>query len=138
MPLCRFHDKPAGLLGALSKHGSSFAARATSRAHGPPLSAPSGGILSQPARLVPGTPVALDIHVVNDLRNRLRNAVVDAEISWSGASHRWRFGGDVDPDSVGRVGTLSWVVPDAAGLVTLTMRLSGPVEAVNRYDATIR
>ena len=91
-----------------------------------------------PARLIPGTPLALDIHVVNDLRNRLRNAAVDAEISWAGSSHRWRFEGDVDPDTVGRVGTLSWVVPDAAGLVTLTLRLSGPVDAVNRYDATIR
>ncbi|MEM7285879.1 MAG: hypothetical protein AAF480_05970 [Actinomycetota bacterium] len=91
-----------------------------------------------PPRLVPGTPIALDIHVVNDLRNRLRDAVVDAEISWAGSGHRWRFGGDVDPDTVARVGTLSWVVPDAAGLVTLTLRLSGPIDAVNRYDATIR
>ena len=98
-----------------------------------------------PARLVPGTPIALDIHVVNDLRSRLRDAVVDAEISWSGArgrqdqgSHRWRYGGDVEPDTVARVGTLSWVVPDVDGLVTLTVRLSGPVDAVNRYDATIR
>ena len=91
-----------------------------------------------PARLVPGTPVALDIHVVNDLRRRLPCAVVDAEITWTGGSHRWRFGGDVDPDAVARVGMLSWVVPDAAGLVTLTLRLSGPEEAVNRYDATIR
>lgn len=91
-----------------------------------------------PARLAPGEPVALDIHVVNDLRNRLHNAVVDAEIAWTGGAHRWRFGGDVDADTVGRVGTLAWVVPAAAGLVTLTLRLSGPVEAVNRYDATIR
>ena len=53
-----------------------------------------------PARLIPGTPLALDIHVVNDLRNRLRNAAVDAEISWAGSSHRWRFEGDVDPDTV--------------------------------------
>ena len=91
-----------------------------------------------PARLTPGDPIALDIHVVNDLRSSLTAAVVDAELSWLGDSHRWSFGGDVAADSVTRVGTLSWIVPNAAGLVTLTLRLSSSTDAVNRYDSTIR
>lgn len=90
------------------------------------------------ARLAPGDAVALDIHVVSDLRDPFAGAQVDAEISWSGGHHHWRFGGTVEGDSVTRIGTLSWVVPDAPGLATLTLRLSGPHEAVNRYDATIR
>lgn len=91
-----------------------------------------------PARVRPGDPVALDIHVVSDLDQNLTGAVVDAELTWHGGSHRWRFGGDIGPDTVARVGTLSWVVPDAPGLATLHLQLSGPVDAVNRYDTTIR
>jgi beta-mannosidase len=91
-----------------------------------------------PARLAPGDAIALDIHVVNDLRHDWADAVVDAEITWPGGEHQWRFGGMVDADAVTRIGTLSWMVPDAPGLMTLTLRLSGEHEAVNRYDATIR
>ncbi len=91
-----------------------------------------------PAVVAPGDPVALDVHVVSDRHEPLTDAVVDAELTWPGGRHRWRFGGDVAADSVVRVGTLSWVVPDAHGLATLTLRLVGPAEAVNRYDTTIR
>ncbi len=91
-----------------------------------------------PARLAPGDPFALDIHVVNDHAHELTDAVVDAEIRWAGGKHRWRFGGTIQKDGVTRVGTLSWVVPETSGLATLTVRLSGPSSAVNRYDATIR
>ncbi len=91
-----------------------------------------------PAVVAPGDPVALDVHVVSDRREPLTGAVVDAELTWPGDRHRWRFGGDIGADSVVHVGTLSWMVPTAPGLATLTLRLSGPAEAVNRYDTTIR
>jgi beta-mannosidase len=91
-----------------------------------------------PARVVPGQPIAVDIHVVSDLAHPVENAVIDATISWAGDTHRWRFSGPIEADAVTRVGTLSWVVPDAPGLATLTVMLSGPIEAMNRYDTTIR
>jgi beta-mannosidase len=91
-----------------------------------------------PATLRPGDAVAADIHVVSDLRAPIDGSVVDASLSWPGGSHRWRFGGAVAGNDVTRVGTISWIVPDAPGLVTLTLTMRGPVEAVNRYDATIR
>lgn len=91
-----------------------------------------------PARLLPGETLASDIHVVSDLDHKLEGAEVEAELRWPGGTHRWRFAGDVDADSVQRIGTLSWVVPDVTGLTTLTIRLGGPIAAVNRYDATIR
>ncbi len=91
-----------------------------------------------PATLVPGEAVAADIHVVSDLRTTIEGAVVDATLAWPGGSHRWRFGGPIAANDVTRVGTVSWIVPDGAGLVTLHLTLQGEVEAVNRYDATIR
>lgn len=91
-----------------------------------------------PAKIRPGETIALDVHVVSDLHEKLTGARIEAELRWPGDVHHWYFEGDIDADSVVRVGTLSWVVPDAPGLATLTIRLSGPVEAVNRYDATIR
>ncbi len=91
-----------------------------------------------PARVRPGDTIALDVHVVSDLDTRLTDAEVEAELRWPGGSHTWRFGGDVEPDSVARVGTLSWVVPEAPGVATLTIRMNGPTQAVNRYDTTIR
>jgi len=86
----------------------------------------------------PGEPIALDVHVVSDRRTPVRDCVVEAELTWDGGSHRWRFAGTVDADSVTRVGTLSWVVPDAPGLATLQLELSGGATASNRYDTTIR
>ncbi|MGI9623731.1 MAG: glycoside hydrolase family 2 protein [Acidimicrobiales bacterium] len=91
-----------------------------------------------PRHLDPGDPVALDVHVVNDQREPLEGATVDASLSWPGDDHRWRFEGDVEADAVVRVGTISWIVPETPGQVTLNLRLRGPVDAVNRYDATIR
>lgn len=90
-----------------------------------------------PARVTPGQPIALDVHVVSDEREELVDAEIEAEITWRGDRHRWRFTGTVEPAGVSRVGTLSWVVPDAPGLATLSLSLSGPASANNRYDTTI-
>ena len=40
-------------------------------------------------------------------------------------------------DECALVGTLHWRVPDASGPTALHLRLTGPVEATNRYDANI-
>jgi len=43
----------------------------------------------------------------------------------------------VAADSVARVGTLSLLVPDAAGSLTLDLRLEGPVTATASYRSQI-
>ncbi|HSH23436.1 MAG TPA: hypothetical protein VK975_05165 [Acidimicrobiales bacterium] len=91
-----------------------------------------------PATVAPGTSIALDVHVVSDLRVPIDGAVVEARLSWTGGEHRWRFAGDVPADDCVRVGTVSWEAPDASGPVVLDLTLTaGDVEATNRYESTI-
>lgn len=92
-----------------------------------------------PARVVVGEALALDVHVVSDLRAELSEVEVRATLTWEGGEQRWRFGGDVGPDTCVRVGTLPIEVPDAPGPMALELRLTGP-EAVGgpvlRIDRT--
>jgi beta-mannosidase len=94
-----------------------------------------------PATVAPGQALALDVHVVSDLRTSLDAAVVSARFSWPGGDHRWRWQGDVGADACVRVGTISFVVPtvEATGPLSLDLRLeTGEVEATNHYEADIR
>jgi beta-mannosidase len=90
-----------------------------------------------PATVTPGEALALDVHVVSDLRRPLHGCEVQARLEWDGGEHAWRFGGDVPTDACVRVGTLQAVVPDASGALTLTLELSGPTTATNRYTTEI-
>ncbi len=91
-----------------------------------------------PARLSTGTAVALDIHVINDLRMPLVGLEVTAELAWTGGHHGWRWGGGADADGVAFVGTVRFVVPDAPGSLVLDLHLvSGDHVATNRYEASI-
>ena len=91
-----------------------------------------------PATMKRGASVALDVHVVSDLRVPLTGAIVEAHVSWPGGEHRWRFGGDVPADDCVRVATLQWVAPDAPGPVVLDLRLTaGDVEATNHYETIL-
>jgi len=85
----------------------------------------------------PGATDALDVHVVSDLRRPLEGCAVHAELSWTGGSHRWGFAGDVPADAVARVGTLSFVVPDAPGPLTLDLRLEGAARASVTYRSEV-
>ncbi|HEX2574757.1 MAG TPA: hypothetical protein VHK88_00320 [Aquihabitans sp.] len=92
-----------------------------------------------PAEVAVGDTLALDVHVVSDLRAALADVVVDAALTWEGGEQRWRFGGDVGADSVVRVGTLPIEVPDAPGPATLALSLRGPGvpgAPVTRLDRT--
>ena len=91
-----------------------------------------------PAAVRPGDPLALDVHVVSDLRHPLVGCVVTAHLAWDGGEHRWRFSGDVGTDSCVRVETLQAVVPDAPGPLTLELTLDGPVHATNAYESVIQ
>jgi hypothetical protein len=64
--------------------------------------------------------------------------VCTANLSWPGGSHRWRWGGDVPPDSCVRVGTIQFVVADQPGELWLDLVVEhGDEVATNRYVSTI-
>jgi beta-mannosidase len=90
-----------------------------------------------PAELAAGETVALDVHVISDLRTPVERLEVAARLSWTGGEQRWRFGGAVAADTVVRVGTLQVEVPDRPGPLTLDLSLTGAGlgdEAITRTD----
>ena len=84
----------------------------------------------------PGDSLALDVHVVNDLRKPVRGQV-HAELRWSGGGHDWTWEGEVPEDECVRVGTVQAVVPDAPGPLTLSLHLIGETDVTNRYESAI-
>jgi beta-mannosidase len=92
-----------------------------------------------PASVAPGAALALDVHVVSDLRGQVDDAEITADLSWAaGGSRGWRWRGDIPADGCQRVGTVQIVVPDAPGPLVLTLACRyGDVEVDNRYEATI-
>ena len=85
---------------------------------------PSIVVADRPPEVVaPGESLSLDVHVVNDLRHSIDDAVVDVTASWAGGSRRWRFGGDHRPRRVhpGRGDLMD--VPDTLGALTFDLIL---------------
>jgi hypothetical protein len=91
-----------------------------------------------PERVTAGQALALDVHVVSDLRSQLDDAQLTASLRWTGDSRTWRWRGDIPADGCQRVGTVQIVVPDAAGALTLELECRyGDQRSHNRYEATI-
>ena len=90
-----------------------------------------------PATVKPGAVLDVDVHVVSDRRERLEGCIVTARLEWDGGSRRWQFGGDVDADACVLAGHVRTEVPAAAGTLTLTLDLEGPVQATNSYSTII-
>ena len=91
-----------------------------------------------PEVVTPGERLALDIHVVSDLREPIDAAVVDVTASWSGGSSRWRFGGGVDADSVARVGTIVVDVPNTLGILRFDLVMTaGDLLQTNHYSTAV-
>jgi beta-mannosidase len=91
-----------------------------------------------PPALDPGQALALDLHVVSDLRRPLEDVTAGATLRWPGGQHRWRWQGEVPADACVRIDTIQFVVPDAAGELVLDLELTGSdVAATNRYAAPI-
>ncbi len=91
-----------------------------------------------PELLHPGAALALDVHVVNDLRRPLDAAECSATLRWPGSNHTWRWQGDVAADGVARVGIVRFVVPDAPGELWLDLTIEHDEQiATNRYVATV-
>jgi len=90
-----------------------------------------------PDEAIVGATVALDVHVVSDLRRPIDELEVSARLTWAGGEQRWRFGGAVAADTCARVGTLQVEVPDRPGPLELQLRLTGraiPGEVIERTD----
>lgn len=83
--------------------------------------------------------VLLDVHVVSDRREPLSGVEAIATLCWPGGEHRWAWRGSVDADSVARIGSINWIVPDAVGPVTLDLELRehGVEICDNHYQASI-
>jgi hypothetical protein len=96
-------------------------------------------VADRPAALYqPGQPLALDIHVVSDVRVPIADAEVRATLAWPGGQQRWRWTGDVPADSCERIGTMQAMVPDAPGELTVSLKLSaGAITAINHYVSGI-
>jgi beta-mannosidase len=91
-----------------------------------------------PERVAPGEALALDVHVVSDLRHQIEAAEVTALLRWPGGQRTWRWQGDIPADACQRVGTLQIVVPAAVGALELDLACSHADGATdNRYSATI-
>jgi hypothetical protein len=87
-----------------------------------------------PAAPAPGQALALDVHVVSDLRTPL-DAVVTASVGWPGGGHTWCWRGSVPADAVVRVGTLALVVPDVDGELVVDLELVADGRVVTNRDA---
>jgi beta-mannosidase len=91
-----------------------------------------------PSEVVAGETIALDVHVVSDVRRVLEATVCTANLRWVGGDHRWQWTGDVPPDDCVRVGTVQFVVPDTTGEMWLDLTLEhGDVVVTNRYTTVI-
>ena len=97
-----------------------------------------------PADVVAGDTLALDVHVVSDLRITVNQIEVLATLTWDGGEKKWRFGGSLKADSVVRVGTIAIEVPHQPGPLTLKLELTGegvpqgPVERIDRARIVTR
>jgi beta-mannosidase len=90
-----------------------------------------------PATVEPGDELALDVHVVSDLRRPIEDATVIARLRWTGGDRVWRWQGDVPADACVRVGSVTSEVPRSTGELRLELLLYGPVRAANVYRAEI-
>jgi beta-mannosidase len=90
-----------------------------------------------PAEVVAGETLALDVHVVSDLRQPVGDLEIRAVLRWEGGAQRWRFAGAVAADTVARVGTLQIEVPARPGPMTLQLELQGEgigAAPIERWD----
>ncbi len=91
-----------------------------------------------PAVVTAGDELALDVHVVNDLRSALVDATVAVTCTWPKGHQHWAFRGDVDADSVERVGRVELTVPDDPGELLLGVAFRGRDSQSELVSATRR
>jgi beta-mannosidase len=87
-----------------------------------------------PDRVRPNSPVALDVHVVSDLRHRIEHARVDAVVAWDDDDYRTGWSGDIEADACVRVGLVRFVTPAVPGTLTVTLKLTVDGEVLSTFD----
>ena len=86
----------------------------------------------------PGEAIALDIHVVSDLRAAVTDAIATARLVWPGGEHLWTWDGEIPPDSCVRVGTVQALAPEVPGPLTLELTLDGrDLKCTNSYTSRV-
>ncbi len=90
-----------------------------------------------PAVVAPGRCIAVDVHVVNDLRIAVVDARLRAHLRWSNGEHEWTYTGTAEADSVCRIAVLQFVVPDAPGELWLDLTLEADDVAATNRDRTL-
>jgi beta-mannosidase len=92
-----------------------------------------------PAMTGTGHGLAVDVHVVNDGRDPVDEAVVTATIVTAEGTTRRRWSGGFEADAVTRVSTLQLVTPGAPGSIRLELVLAvgDSVLATNRYETAV-
>jgi hypothetical protein len=70
----------------------------------------------------------------------LEDLDVTAQLSWPGGQHGWAWRGQIDADSVARIGSINWVAPPMTGPVDLTVQLRHRDNEIasNSYRGDIR
>ncbi len=89
-----------------------------------------------PVFVTAGEQLSIDVHVVNDTRESISSARVDAMFDWAAGSHRVAFAGEIPPDSCVKVGTVELVVPETLGALRLDLALS-PLGVNNSYTTAV-
>jgi hypothetical protein len=93
---------------------------------------------SPPAWVNEGARLRLDVHLINDLREGIDFAVVDAVASWAGGEQQWRFGGPVPADDVIKVGQIDLTVPETLGELSFVLTMTaGDTTSRNRYTTAV-
>ncbi len=91
-----------------------------------------------PEAVASGDKLALDVHVISDLRVPLDGVEVTARLTWPGGGRTWRWGGDLPADSCQRVGTMQVVAPTTAGTLAVDLTCTSAAgTAENRYATTL-
>jgi beta-mannosidase len=91
-----------------------------------------------PASIEPGADLHLAVHAVSDLRKPLANVEVAATLRWRQERLEWRFGGEIEADSVVRVGTARFAAPTVPGPLRLDLTLTADgVTASNSYAGRV-
>jgi beta-mannosidase len=89
-----------------------------------------------PPSVQPGEALALDVHVVSDLRTPISDGRVRAVLTWDDGSAEWAWAGDAAADSCQRVGTIQFVVPAGATRLALALELdAADIHARNHYNS---
>lgn len=88
--------------------------------------------------LTAGEQLRVPLYVINDRREAVSGMTVDAVARWAGGERRWRFGGDVEADSVHEIARIDLTVPDTPGALTFDLALDAPGFSVtNHYRSAI-